>query len=420
MPGPSNPNEGIPSVTGQDLGNPTSTPGAATATPATGLLIDGMCVPLCASAATDPDPMTGQSDGWGYENNASCLVAGGAPALRGTAACDLVAPEMPVVPALPPVPDGPVTRPDGTESAGFFVSGGRLYDRRGNDFVMRGINNPLAWFQSRTNGAIPWLDQIASTGANAVRLVWETDVTDTTLLRDAIQRSLDLHLVPMVEMHDVTGSTVAADPARMAHYLTDTDAVKQILLDYEDSLLINIANEWSGANNVYVQSYTDAINVFRSAGIRHTLVIDANGYGQTANTVLTQGQALLTADPQHNLVFSVHMYEEFRNAQTIRDTLQKASDQQLPFIVGEFGFQHGTDQQGNPIQIPYDVLLSESERLGLGYLPWSWTGNGSPDQPLDLTARSGSADALSDWGKGVIDGDNGIRSTAKPASIFAE
>jgi hypothetical protein len=100
--------------------------------------------------------------------------------------------------------------------------------------------------------------------------------------------------------------------------------------------------------------------------------------------------------------------------------LQKASDEKLPFIVGEFGFQHGTDPQGNPIQIPYDVLLSESQRLGLGYLPWSWTGNASPDQPLDLTAPSGSADALSDWGKGVIDGDNGIRATAQPASIFAE
>ncbi|HVZ36724.1 MAG TPA: hypothetical protein VG963_30050, partial [Polyangiaceae bacterium] len=88
--------------------------------------------------------------------------------------------------------------------------------------------------------------------------------------------------------------------------------------------------------------------------------------------------------------------------------------------VGEFGFQHGTDNQGNPIQIPYDVLLSESARLGFGYLAWSWTGNGGGDEALDLTARSGSASALSDWGKGVIDGANGIRSTAKPASIFAE
>jgi hypothetical protein len=389
--------------------------GASSAPMGSGLLINGSCVPVCLSSATDADAL-GVTDGWGWENEKSCLVSGSMVASQG-APCDLVPMASP-----PPyvVPDGNVTRPAGTDSAGFFVSGGRLYDRRGNDFVMRGINNPLAWFRNRNTGALAWQTQIAATGANTVRLVWETTASDTQLLRDTIARSLELRMVPMIEMHDVTGGTTADGPASMARYQTETAAVKQILLDYEDSLLINIANEWNGANNIYVQAYTDAINVFRNAGIRHTLVIDANGYGQNQNTVLTQGQTLLAADPQHNLLFSVHMYEQFRNAQTIRDTLQRAADSQLPFIVGEFGFQHGTDNQGNPIAIPYDVLLSESERLGFGYLAWSWTGNGSPDQPLDLTARSGSANELSAWGDGVINGENGIRASAEPASIFLE
>jgi hypothetical protein len=311
-----------------------------------------------------------------------------------------------------------VQRPAGTESAGFFVSGGRLYDHNGNDFVMRGINNPLAWFQNRDTGALAWLDQIASTGSNTVRLVWETDAGDPQLLRDAIERCLDLHMVPMVELHDVTGGTDVNDPANMAEYYV-ADPVKQILLDYEDSLLVNIANEWNGADNIFVQAYQQAIDVLRGAGIRHTLVIDANGYGQRANTVLTQGQTLLDADPQHNLLFSAHMYEEFRDAQTIRNTLQRAVDQKLPFIVGEFGFQRA-NAPNPPIPIPYDVLLSESERLGIGYLAWSWTGNSGGVEYLDLTARSGSADALSAWGDGVINGANGIRATAQPASIFLE
>ena len=70
--------------------------------------------------------------------------------------------------------------------------------------------------------------------------------------------------------------------------------------------------------------------------------------------------------------------------------------------------------------IPYDVLLSESVRLGYGYLAWSWTGNGGGVEYLDLTARSGSANELSAWGNGVINGANGIRATAEPASIFLE
>ena len=338
-----------------------------------------------------------------------------------------VAMETPGAAETPPATDGMtpaemapqgVPRPVGTDSAGFFVSGGRLYDHNGNDFVMRGINNPLAWFQNRNSGALAWLSQIASTGSNTVRLVWETDAGDTQLLRDAIERCIELHMVPMVELHDITGGRDVGDPANMAEYYV-ADPVKQILLDYEDTLLVNIANEWDGADNIFVQAYTDAIDVLRGAGIRHTLVIDANGYGQRANTVLTQGQTLLDADPQHNLLFSAHMYEEFRDAQTIRNTLQRAVDQKLPFIVGEFGFQRA-DAPNPPIPVPYDVLLSESQRLGLGYLAWSWTGNGGGVEYLDLTARSGSADALSAWGDGVINGPNGIRDTAQPASIFLE
>jgi hypothetical protein len=319
---------------------------------------------------------------------------------------------------MPPADPEGVERPAGTDSVGFFVSGGRLYDHDGNDFVMRGINNPLAWFQNRTSGALAWLDQIASTGSNAVRLVWETDAGDPQLLRDAIDRCIALHMVPMVELHDITGGKDVGDPAIMAEYYA-ADPVKQILLDHEDTLLVNIANEWDGADNIFVQAYTDAIELLRSAGIRHTLVIDSNGYGQRANTVLTQGQALLDADPQHNLLFSVHMYELFRDAQTIRDTLQRAADQQLPLIVGEFGFQRA-DAPNPPIPVPYDVLLSESVRLGIGYLAWSWTGNSGGVEYLDLTATSGSADALSAWGEGVINGPNGIRATAEPASIFLE
>jgi mannan endo-1,4-beta-mannosidase len=392
---------------------PVSAPPAAS----NGLIIDGMCRALCASAETDADAM-GVTDGWGWENQVSCVVPDGVVASRGSPCTIDAPPAVPVPPTY--VPDGNVIRPEGTESAGFFVLNGRLYDRRGNDFVMRGVNNPLAWYQNRQTGALAWLTQIASTGANAVRLVWETDAGDVALLREAVERTLELQMVPMIELHDVTGSTAADGPANMARYYTETEAVRQILLDHEDSLLVNVANEWTGADAIFTQSYTEAINIFRSAGIRHTLVIDSNGWGQQANTVITQGQALLAADPQHNLLFSAHMYEVYRTEQTIRDTLARAVNAQIPFIVGEFGFQHGSDAQGNPYAIPFEVLLEESVRLGIGYLGWSWTGNSGGVEYLDLTARSGSAMELTPWGDELINGASGIRATAEPASIFFE
>ncbi len=389
-------------------GNPAPAP-----VPVSGLSLNGGCFAVCASNATDVDP-SGQTDGWGYENDASCLVAGSAPAGQAMP-CSL----QPALPRpIPSLPSVNVQKPEGVDSSGFFVSGGRLLDPLGNDFVMRGVNNPLAWFRNRNTGALAWTEQIASTGANTVRLVWETDVADVTLLRDAIQRSIDFGMVPMVELHDVTGGRDVDEPARMARYYADTPAVRQILIDYESFLLVNIANEWDGADNIYVEAYTRAIQTMRNAGLNHTLVLDANGYGQKANTVIAQGRGLLAVDPQHNLLFSTHMYESFRNAQTIRDTLQRVADAQVPFIVGEFGFQHGSDNQGNPIPIPIDVLFEEAQRHGFGYLGWSWTGNSANVGYLDITTRSGSAAELSAWGDDLINGTNGIRSTSEPASIF--
>jgi len=51
--------------------------------------------------------------------------------------------------------------------AGFTVSGTQLLDGNGNNFIMRGVNHPHAWYTGQT-GAFA---DIAATGANTVRVV---------------------------------------------------------------------------------------------------------------------------------------------------------------------------------------------------------------------------------------------------------
>lgn len=58
--------------------------------PGDGFSISGTCHARCLSAASDPDPVTGATDGWGYEMGHSCVVAGSAPA-------------MGAIPCIPPV-----------------------------------------------------------------------------------------------------------------------------------------------------------------------------------------------------------------------------------------------------------------------------------------------------------------------------
>jgi mannan endo-1,4-beta-mannosidase len=377
-----------------------------------GRIVGSACTLVCADASTDPDAQ-GNTDGWGYESDRSCLVPDSALALAGQP-CDI--PELAPLPAVPvTIPEGNTPRPPGNLSTGFFVSGGRLFDRLGADFVMRGINHPVAWFQ---DNALAWMDEIATTGSNSVRIVWETNRGSIQILRASIERAIELGMVPMVELHDVTGGTDVNGPAAMAQYYVDD--MRDILDDFEPYLLINIANEWGdwfSTSEEWVQAYRQAIGVFRDAGVNHTLVIDSNDNGQRGKTIVDNGAQLLDFDPQHNLLFSTHMYQEYENSQSILDVMRGAQRASLPLIVGEFGYQHG-DRNGQPIPVPYEVMLDEAARAGVGYLAWSWTGNNAEVGYLDMSVN-GSATQLTGWGDDIINGLNGIRSTSELASIFA-
>jgi mannan endo-1,4-beta-mannosidase len=404
-----------------------------------GLIVGGMCRPLCVGGAADPD-----GDGWGWENMQSCVVEG-SPSAVG-AVCSVTIPfsmvtEVDDLPSsnnfdngliqppakLPPVfqPGKTAERPTGNESTGFFVSEGRLFDGRGNEFVMRGINNPLAWFRGSPN-AISWLSDIAATGSNAVRLVWEEQNNPPIdVLQQGIQRSIDLGMIPMVEMHDATGARDNASMLSLARYYA-SDAVAPVLRQFEQHLLLNIANEWSGAD--FANAYREAIDILRSAGLNHTIVIDSNGWAQNVGTLLEEAPGLLDYDPQRNLLFSLHMYERFSDpsdkpwGSQITTAIERALDAKIPLIVGEFGFQHGDDGTGKPRTVPFEALLDAANRYGVGYLGWSWTGNGQGVEYLDLVNRQ--TGAFTDWGRELVDGPSaeiaGIRGSSARSSMFTQ
>jgi len=215
---------------------PAVMPGAPPDGLGNGRLVGTTCTLVCADASTDADAQ-GNIDGWGFEFDQSCLVPGSELELGGVP-CEI--PGLgPIAPTDPVIPEGNVPRPAGNLSTGFFVFEGRLYDRLGSDFVMRGINHPVAWFQ---NSALDWMDEIATTGANSVRIVWETTSGSPQVLRASIERAVELGMVPMVELHDETGSNDVNGPTRMAPYYVDD--LLEVLQEFEPYLLVNIANEW--------------------------------------------------------------------------------------------------------------------------------------------------------------------------------
>jgi mannan endo-1,4-beta-mannosidase len=63
-------------------------------------------------------------------------------------------------------------------------------------------------------------------------------------------------MIPMPELHDVTGNNNAEDLKNMARYWARGD-VKSVIDKYKKYILVNIANEW-GDNNLSDRGWRDA------------------------------------------------------------------------------------------------------------------------------------------------------------------
>ncbi|GAC1347294.1 MAG: hypothetical protein NVSMB27_12430 [Ktedonobacteraceae bacterium] len=331
------------------------------------------------------------------------------------------------------------------ETPGFFVLGRNLYDRDGTNVLLRGVNKMSVWDDPPDPGSLISFTEIKKTGANTVRIVWAitSDLklggppTSMATLDSLITNAKANHLIPMIELHDAT-----CDWSRLKD-LVDywiQPAVVTILQKHQTYLLVNIGNE-VGDSNVsqadFVAGYSDAVQRMRAADIHTPFVIDASGCGQDLQMLNDTAAPLLAADPDFNLIFSVHAYwskECDFDEPKIRSMLQQAVALGYPLIVGEFS-QYGGWPCKSPGasmcspagEIDYKTILSACHEHQIGWYAWEWgLGNakGNPPDPacaiMDMTSTRQFADLKSPgWAYEVaISSPFGIQKTAvTPASI---
>ncbi|CAL9632553.1 cellulase family glycosylhydrolase [Streptomyces sp. enrichment culture] len=304
-------------------------------------------------------------------------------------------------------------QPPGARATGLHISGGRLVEGNGNDFVMRGVNHAHTWYTGETQS---WAD-VKALGANTVRVVlsdghrWtRNSAADVAAV---IERCKANRLICVLEVHDTTGYGEEAAAGTLDHAADYWISLKDVLAGQEDYVIVNIGNEpWGNTNPA---GWTDptiaAVKKLRAAGFAHTIMVDAPNWGQDWQGVMrANARTVYDADPTGNLIFSIHMYSVFDTAQEITDYLTAFVDAGLPLVIGEFGGP--ADQWGDPDE---NTMLAEAERLDLGYLAWSWSGNTDP--VLDLAVDFDPA-RLSSWGRRIFHGVNGIAQTSKEATIF--
>jgi len=312
-----------------------------------------------------------------------------------------------------------------SSSQGFRISGNQLLDANGNNFVMKGFSVPTAWFTNDVNGNIANIRN--RTGANCLRIVVTTSTSDAAW-QTSVTNCIANKMIPMVELHDVTGNNSPSELNRMAQFWA-SKASFLTRSDISRYILINIANEWgdwfmsatatgSVSRVTWRDAYITAVRTIRNAGIRTTLVVDAAGYGQDnrTQTLLSYASAVQASDIYHNCLFAIHMYCEWKvGGNSPISLLAGVKNAGIPVIVGEFGFQH--TEGGSVCDINEGQVISNANSNGIGWLAWSWKGNGGGVEYLDLS-NDWAGTSLTGWGNTVINGSGGTK-TASTASVFS-
>ncbi|MET4081885.1 mannan endo-1,4-beta-mannosidase [Pedobacter sp. UYP30] len=320
---------------------------------------------------------------------------------------------------------------DGDLSFGLHVKDGKyLADKCDNKIILRGVNMGNIY---AVNFGLKELEEIEKTGANAVRIVLEKQYKDyskggvvTALTAEKIEplikSCIEKGMIPVLELHDYTGSAdISADLPKATQWWI-TGEIKTLLLRYNKSIIINVANEPDNGN-ASAATYRDvnirAIKTLRDAGYNCPIMLDASGYGKDHTIFISQGKAILEADPLHDLLFSVHaywptvgLYGNYSDAQ-ITDNFKALKQSGLPVVFGELAV--ADIQNAVSYKINYKLLMSLCQENEFGYLAWWWGFNNNPgaNNLLSMT-NDGLFNGLQDGGKTIaVDDPNSIKNTSK-------
>ena len=292
-----------------------------------------------------------------------------------------------------------------------YVSGRFLFASNGEKVILRGINKMNVVSDPTGEKSFP---EIARTGANAVRIMWMKWGGGGKQLDTIIGNCIKNKMLPIIELHDATGKWDKLDEC-VAYWLQKD--VLAVIKKYQKYLLLNIANE-AGTDTVtqkdFLITYKRVIRQMRAAGIHVPLIIDAANWGRNESYLFTNGKALVAADPDHNLVFSWHIWDSGISENRISTAIDQSIKLNINLLIGEFA----------PMEvkckccIPYKFIMQYCQQKSIGWLPWSW-GVGNADCPaMDMTSTE-SFDSLFGWGLVVAVTDKySIKNTSTRPSIF--
>lgn len=326
------------------------------------------------------------------------------------------------------------------DKPGFHTDGVRLLDANRKEFLMRGYNYSYAWQKDYWDAAFKTAKKY---NCNALRIQLSDGQKDLGGYCDAdqvsslIQSCKDNHFIGVFNVQDTGGGNDPNVLLRAANYWV---GIKNAVIGQEKYCIVNIGNEWMespgrdcngewGAyqENLWSDTYIEAVRRIRSAGIKNTLMIDCNGYGQYADIIWKEGQRILDEDKKYfedgkpNIIFSIHFYEkacywdyEKGTGSRVAHSIDKALSIGAPVCIGEYGYSRKSEEW----KMDWETIQDYSKTMNIGYLGWSFTGNGDEDsQGLDMFSSDGSKM----WKNGdciILHPNDGIKATSVICSVY--
>lgn len=323
------------------------------------------------------------------------------------------------------------TKSDVDIATGLHIKDGKfLADKCGDKVILRGVNMGSIY---AVNFGLKEIEEIEKTGANSVRIVLEKNYKDWSIggaitpltaakIEPIINACLAKGMIPVLELHDFTGSAnVVADLPKAVQWW-NSDDIKSMLHKYQKSIILNIANEpdnGSASDAAYAGAHKDAVASLRNAGYSCPIMIDTKNWGKDHVFFSHEAKGLMEADPLHNLIFSVHAYWPTNGAfgnysdAAITSSFNSLKMLDLPVVLGELAY---ADIQNNiAYNINYKLLMKLCQENEFGYLAWWWGFNNNPgaNNQLSMT-NTGLFNGLANAGKVIaIDDPNSIKNTSK-------
>lgn len=327
------------------------------------------------------------------------------------------------------------------DKPGFHTDGVRLLDANGKEFLMRGYNYSYAWQKDLWGAAF---STAKTYKCNALRIQLSDGQNsslggycDANQVSSLIKSCKDNHFIGVFNVQDTGGGN---DKNVLLHAADYWVRIKNAVIGQEKYCIVNIGNEWMGSpgrdcngewgdyqENLWSDTYIEAVRRIRSAGIKNTLMIDCNGYGQYADIIWKEGQRILDEDKKYfedgkpNIIFSIHFYEkacywdyEKGVGSRVAHSIDKALSIGAPVCIGEYAYSRKSEEW----KMDWETIQDYSKTMNIGYLGWSFTGNGDAEsQGLDMF----NSDGLQMYKNGecIIQHPNdGIQATSVICSVY--